>query len=156
MLEAVVHGEPRVCLSVRTVHRLYEEVPESEILEALWFHAWLRENNFQLIAALQDEFGARLRANADPVDAFRGELGSVSLDRHLEADAMQIVEQWLIQLQQGFAASAHYKWSARCGVQHRPGLGDRFRQLCSGREAPASRTASSQKVGVAEATDCYS
>ena len=91
--------------------------------------AFLRVDQLEFVAADQLQRRACLRADADPVQARRGVLGAVGLDRHLEPGGVQRLDRSLVELQQRFAAGAHHE---RPGTRVRlavPRGGDRGGQV---------------------------
>ncbi len=62
---------PRVGVAVGVVHRLQEEVSEGEIAVAFGRRALLRIDQFEFVAAGELQLGARLGADANPVEPVR-------------------------------------------------------------------------------------
>src|SRR5207245_4071103 len=106
MRPAIGNGKLRVARAFRAVHRLQEEMRESEMLEALGLGTGLREHELQLIAAFHDERRAGLGADADPVDAVRHRLRAVGFNRDAKPALVQRLEERRIELQERLAAGA--------------------------------------------------
>src|SRR5687768_14665384 len=149
MRETVLHGERRVPLLLRSIHRLQEEVAEIERLESLGHRRRLRKDELQLVARREHEWCVRLRADADPVDARRCALRAVRLDRDLEAGVVQRRDELLVELQQRLATGAD---DERPGAAHplpRPLRHHGARERGGILELPAVRTGPDE-VGIAE------
>jgi hypothetical protein len=71
MAQAILDSRSGVRVTIRAVHWLQEELLEGQTFVPLRFGARLGENQFQLIAFLQDQFGPSFRADANPIDSRR-------------------------------------------------------------------------------------
>src|SRR5579872_7125198 len=67
----------------------------------------LRKDQFQFIAAGNFEACARLRADANPIDARRRRQRTVGLDRDPKAAIMQRADESLVELEQWLSAREH-------------------------------------------------
>src|SRR5579871_1187752 len=86
--QAIIDRARGVGGHIRTVHRLKREALEGEAGEIFRRCTSLRVDKLQFMPAPQDELGAGLRADADPVEA-RGRIdGAVGLDRDRKAAGM--------------------------------------------------------------------
>ena len=72
MLEAIPDGELGVAQPIGAVHRLHEEVRERQVLEPSRIETRLREDQFELVAPLED----MLRSPETALSAFEPLLGS--------------------------------------------------------------------------------
>src|SRR6187455_1809383 len=80
MCETVLHSEPGVSFPVRAVHRLQEEVVESEGVELFRHRSGLGVDQLELVALAHHDVRARLRTHADPVDARCERRRAIGLD----------------------------------------------------------------------------
>src|SRR6187549_3572804 len=83
----------------RTMHRLQQEMFEFQVLVQVRLGTALGKNKLQFVAAAKLQWCSRLWAHADPVDAWRRHLGTIRLNRDVEADRMKGVNQWLVELE---------------------------------------------------------
>src|SRR5438552_74050 len=81
----------RVPLALWSIHRLQQEVAKIQIRIALRLCTRLRKDQLQLVAAAENQVGARFGADANPVDARRRHTGAVGLNRDLETLRVQRV-----------------------------------------------------------------
>ena len=103
-----------LCLAL--IHRLEQEVGEVQAFERGGLDLALRVDQLELIAALNDDRGGGLGADADPVDADGDRLRAIRLDGDLEALRMKRVDGGDIELQERFAARAHHEWPGALGT----------------------------------------
>src|SRR5437868_10814559 len=107
MREAVRECRARIGGELRTVHRLQKKLVEGHRLELRRVKFRLRIHELQLVAATKHQFGPRLRTHANPIEARWRLPRSVRLDGDLEAERMQGIDNWGIELQQRLAARTH-------------------------------------------------
>src|SRR4051812_47473207 len=110
----------------------------------------LREHQLELIPGRQDEIGAFLGTDAEPVDPWWRGLSSIGFDGDFEAALMQLIDQRPVELQQRLPPGAD---DERISYRRSPPRRDRVRE--GGRRAEFSPTfaVGSDKVGIAELTD---
>jgi hypothetical protein len=121
------------------------------MLEARRLRPRLRVDQLELITRLKLDFGSRLGAHADPVQALGRWLSSVGLHRDLEALGMEGADQLLVHLEQRLATGAYDEPGADVGS--RPGCRDGSGQFLRGSEATSPGAVRPDKVGVAEVAD---
>ena len=81
------------------IHGLKSETRELQILELHRLAANLRVDQLQLIARLEHQVGADLRADAHPVEAARCGLRAVGLHGHVEALFVKSLDGLLVELE---------------------------------------------------------
>src|SRR4051812_28508280 len=109
MVKAVLHRLHRVQRSIWSIHRLQEEVLESEILKHVGTSSLLRKDELQFIPRSQRKFRPGFRAHADPVKIGRRGFRAVRLNSHLETLGVKGVHKEFVQLQQGLASGTDDK-----------------------------------------------
>ena len=102
VLEAVLDRQLRIAVEIGTVHGLQIELRELVGLEGLGDCAFLRVDEFQLVATSQDRLGACLWTHAHPIERSRRFERAVGLDRDLEAACVEGGDRGLVELEQGF------------------------------------------------------
>src|SRR3954467_8188921 len=68
MVQAVPKRRSGIGLSVRSVHRLKEEVAKPQILKPIWLRPDLRVNQLDLVAPHRNHPRPGLGAHAEPID----------------------------------------------------------------------------------------
>ena len=104
MLEAVADREARVFLEVWAIHRLEEEVVELQTFEVHGIQRRLGKDELELVPPPHHEIGPRLRADTDPIDSVGHGQGPVGLDRDLEVQSMESINEISVQLEQWLSA----------------------------------------------------
>src|SRR4051812_46826451 len=107
MLKAVLHGSRGVLVTVGSVHRLKEAMPEGKMRDVFWLQSFLWIHKFELVAARKDERRASLRAHAHPVQICRSCDGPIGLDRDAEGFRVEGFDCVAVELEQRFTARAH-------------------------------------------------
>src|SRR5262245_18823135 len=82
----------------RTMHRLQQEMVEFQVLVQVWLGTNLGEDKFQFVAAANLQWRSRLRAYANPIDAWRRHLSPIGLNRNVKAGRMKGVNKRLVEL----------------------------------------------------------
>src|SRR6516164_3350222 len=103
------HCEPGVAGAVRLVHRLDGKSPKVKMSEVEGVEPHLRHDDLELVAVFDNEPGAGLGTDADPVEPRQRENRAVGLDRNLKAALVQRIDQQRIELKQRLAAGADDK-----------------------------------------------
>jgi hypothetical protein len=147
--EAVFYRKSHVHVTLRPVPGLEKEVCEVHAFEPPWVDPILGIDEFQFVAARENEIGFSLGADAYPVDSRRGISRPVRFDRRLESTLPQHLEEWPIDLQQRLAAGQDQEPADR-RIAVRPGIGQSLRKSFRVVIASTARTVSADNVGVAE------
>lgn len=154
VLEAVGQGGGRVSGCVGAVHWLEQEILEVEPSETLRPGQLLREDQLELVALCQRQFGVRLGADAYPIEAPRSGLRAVGLDRNLKSFAVQSLDRGFVELQQWLTARADHEWAdGTRRIVRRPVLTHKRGERLGRGELTAVR-ANPYKIRIAERAHC--
>jgi hypothetical protein len=152
MLKAIIRGDSDISFPVGVVKGLEEEVPEIEMLEICWVHAFLRKHEFQLMARSKLEFRSRLGAYTYPIDTRRRQQCSVRFDGDLKTSIMEAENEFLIHLEQGLTSGQDHKgirrWCSGHGAKDGPG------QRAGRFVITPACTICAYKIGVANLAHC--
>ncbi len=168
--EAVGEGGLGVGEGVWAVHGLEETVGEVPVFDGFGKEGGLGVDEFELIAGGGDGFAAGLGADADPVDGGRDGHGAVGFDGDVEADGVEGVDEWCVELEEGFAAGTddHGEGGGMIGfLSGDLGAGGEALVLCAllpegldvegervgGGEFSAAGAVGADEVGIAELAD---
>jgi hypothetical protein len=148
MRKAILHGQLRIALALKPIHRLKKEVLKVQVHESLGHGSRLREHQLQLATAFQNDLGIGLWADANPVQAFGRRLGAIGFHGYFEPECVQRVDQRLVELQQRFATGADNEWFS--ALTRWPMIGNSTRQIFRGLELSPTRPIRTHKLGIAE------
>src|SRR5438067_10850365 len=116
-------------------------------LELDWVDPILRPHQLQLVAALLDNLGTRLRADADPVDPRSRRKRSVCFDGNAETAAMQRIDKRAVELEHRLAPGDHDQAPLAFRSPQRL---DAARKLVRAGELAAALAVGADKIGIAE------
>ena len=106
MFEAVLHCQLRIAIALCAIHGLQKEMLKLERLESFRLKAVLRKDQLQFVPTCEHLIGASFGTDTDPIESVWRALGSVGLNGDLEPPSVQRFDQWRIELQKRFSASA--------------------------------------------------
>jgi hypothetical protein len=98
MFQTISHGKRRVLFAHWAVHWLQIEVIEFQILIFLGLGAELGKDQLQLITPQEDRSGSSLRAQTNPINAWRRLHSAICLDGYFETLSMQGVYELIVYL----------------------------------------------------------
>src|SRR5205085_638396 len=105
--EAILDGESGVAFELRAVHGLEVEEPKLERFEGRRWGSFLRIDELDLVTLRHHEPCPRLWTHTYPVDPCGHRDGAVGLDGDGEPCGVQGVDEWRVELEEGFAAGAN-------------------------------------------------
>src|SRR5215213_1539241 len=123
MCKAVAEGGLGVCLKVRSVHGLKEEMRKREGFESLRLRTRLGEDELDLVSAPYLQLGARLWTYADPVYLGQAGQGAIGLDRYLEVSRVKGIHEAAVELQERLTPRANHERTSRFCLRPRASHG---------------------------------